>query len=97
MPSPEEVTVNVSAADDVLFRKFRDEAVLLHLGTERYFSLNDTALRTWELLTSGETTAATAVALAGEYDVDLAVARGDVDSLVTELQRLQLITVQTDR
>lgn len=95
--SAEDVPVKVSAADDVLFRKFGDEAVLLHLSTERYFSLNDSALRIWELLSAGESLAATAELVASEYDVDPATVASDVEALLGELERLGLITVDHGR
>jgi phosphohistidine swiveling domain-containing protein len=85
--------VTVAAAPDVLFRKFGDEAVLLHLGTERYFTLNDTALRIWELLTSGEGIPATAAVVAQEYDVDLDTVTADIEALLAELRSLRLIDV----
>lgn len=31
------------------------EAVLLHLGTRMYFTLNETGLRIWQMLSSGLT------------------------------------------
>jgi hypothetical protein len=89
--------VNRSAADGVLFRKFGDEAVLLHLSTERYFSLNDSALRMWELLIAGEDVEATAEVVAREYDTDVATVASDVESLLRELERLELITVNDGR
>lgn len=89
--------MNIAAAPDVLFRKFGSEAVLLHLGTERYFSLNDSALRMWELLSSGHGPQDVAATVAEEYDVDRQTVAADVKALLAELSSLKLITVDADQ
>lgn len=75
----------IAIAPSVLFREFGDQAVLLHLDTERYFSLNDSALRMWTLLTSGHDVDATAAIVSEEFDVDVATAAADVRTLMTAL------------
>jgi hypothetical protein len=46
------------------------EAVLLHLRTQRYFSLNPTGLRIWALLGEGLALGDIAQRLTQEYDID---------------------------
>lgn len=86
-------TVQISLAPDVLLRKVGDEAVLLHLGSERYFSLNDSAARMWELLAEGKDPAAVAQALSEEYEADVARLQADVEDLVRQLGESGLVTV----
>ncbi|GEM_PF-1858242 len=87
-PNPMRIVPN----SNVLFHRYGEEAVLLNLDTESYFSLNDTAIRMWELL-SAHTLDDACAALAEEYDAPLDMIREDVLALVASLQGAQLITV----
>ena len=56
----------------VVYTKLDDsQAVLLHLETKRYYSLNETGLFIWELLQNGTTNPDDmSTALQGEYEVE---------------------------
>lgn len=58
------------------------EAVLLHLETKRYYSLNETGARVWELVQEGRPLAGMAEALQAEYIVASAPAMAAVLALV---------------
>lgn len=76
---------------EALVATLADGAVLLNLQTKRYFSLNETGTRIWEMVqqTAGED--AIVEALLEEYEVDEATARSEVRRILDELIDAQLI------
>lgn len=70
------------------------EAVLMHMGTASYFSLNPTGARIWQLLTAGLPPAAIATQLAEEYAVTSAQAHQSVLALVGQLVEQKLLLVE---
>ena len=79
------------AIAEALVATLSDGAVLLNLQTKRYFSLNETGTRIWEMVqqTADEDTIVTI--LLGEYDVDESMARSEVRRILDELIDAQLI------
>lgn len=81
--------------EDVILTELRDgTGVLLHLATKFYYSLNATGVAVWKLLASGaaRTPAALASALSERFaGVAPEEARGDVDRLLAELVREELV------
>ena len=61
------------------------EAVLLHLGTNQYFSLNDTGARIWELIDKGLTLEEIGQEIEAMYDLTLDWAQQYVSNLADEL------------
>jgi hypothetical protein len=81
-------------APDVLFQELDGEVVLLNLGNEHYYGLDDVGARLWTLLLErGDPEAAVAQMLT-EYDVDEASLRSDVTTLIAELERAGLVVVE---
>ena len=80
---------------DVLFQIFDNEAVLLHLKTEIYYSLNDVGARFWQLLEEQEqATAEILIAqLLNEYEVDAETLQKDIHNLLEQLTQAQLVKV----
>lgn len=72
-------------ASDALAASLSDGAVLLHLHTKRYFSLNDTGSRIWALLEQQASEEEIVDALVREYDVTLSDALQAVHRLVEDL------------
>ncbi len=70
---------------DVVFKFLDDEAVLVHLGTNRIFTLTQTGARFWQLLTEGKGRPAIEDQLLDEYDVTRPELIAEIDSLVREL------------
>jgi hypothetical protein len=70
----------VSVPTQVLVRFLDKEAVLLNLDTERYFGLDETGARMWQLLTSQPS-----VETAYQYDVDTETLRQDIIELLENL------------
>lgn len=67
------------------------EAVLLHLNTKKYYSLNVTGLRIWQLLGKGLTPVEICGAIQTEFDVTDEMARESVLKIVTELKHEHLV------
>jgi len=79
------------AITEALVATLADGAVLLNLQTKRYFSLNETGTRIWEMvqqMVDEETIVAT---LLTEYDVDEPMARAEVRRILDELIEAKLI------
>jgi hypothetical protein len=79
------------AIAEALVATLSDGAVLLNLQTKRYFSLNETGTRIWEMVqqtTDEETIIAT---MLNEYDVEEPMARSEVRRILDELIEAQLI------
>ena len=79
------------AIAEALVATLSDGAVLLNLQTKRYFSLNETGTRIWEMVqqTADEETIVTT--LVSEYEVDEPMARAEVRRILDELLEAQLI------
>jgi hypothetical protein len=84
--------MRISPNTNVLFHQYGEEAVLLNLDTESYFSLNESAIRMWELLSAHSLEEASA-AMAQEYDAPIEVIAADMQAFVQALQQANLITV----
>ena len=69
------------------------EAVLLHLTTKHYFSLNETGLRIWRLLDEHLSLAAIAGRLAEEYEITIEQAQQSVLNLAQALLEERLVDV----
>ena len=76
---------------DVVSRRLGDEIVLVHLKTNRIFSLSPTGARLWELLEEGRSRAEIEQQLLLEYDVSREAVSGEIDSLVTILEGEALV------
>lgn len=73
------------ASPAAVFAAVPGGGVVLHTGTKRYFSLNETGARIWALVESTGDAGATADALAGEYDIAAAEAAAAVEDLLARL------------
>jgi hypothetical protein len=78
---------------DVVFTRFdATSAALLHLKTKRYYTLNETGARIWELLVSGKAPREIATSLNEEYDIGLDEAETCVIELLNDLRAEGLVT-----
>jgi hypothetical protein len=71
------------------------EVVLLHLGAEQYFSLNETGSRIWALLDGKTTLQEISTALQARYDVSDEDSLKSVTELAEQLVAQKLVTVET--
>ncbi|MDQ2932657.1 MAG: PqqD family protein [Gemmatimonadota bacterium] len=68
-----------------------DGAVLLNLQTKRYFSLNETGTRIWQLVQQTADEETIVATLLGEYEVEETMARSEVRRILDEMIDAQLI------
>lgn len=79
------------AIAEALVATLSDGAVLLNLQTKRYFSLNETGTRIWEMVQQTADEETIVATMLSEYDVNEPVARSEVRRILDELIDAQLI------
>ena len=79
-------------ATQVLARRLPGGTVLVHLGTNRIFELNETGAKVWELLSEGLDKGQILQRLVEEFAVDPALAAADLSTLLGQLEREGLLT-----
>ena len=72
------------------------ETVLLHLGTQTYYSLNETGSRIWELMSKGVPLGQIGQALENQYEVSLDQAQQYVIALIAELAAEKLVSLTSE-
>jgi hypothetical protein len=77
----------------VLARHLDGETVLLNLETEKYFGLDSTATRMWELVTQSPKVEAAYDALSDEFDVEPELLRVHLAELLDQLIENGLLSV----
>jgi hypothetical protein len=77
---------------NVISRRIGDDIVLFHLDSDRFYELNGTAARFWELLSEGQDTAEIRNQLLEEFSVEAEQLDGEATNLLDSLQREDLIT-----
>ena len=76
---------------DVTAKVMDGEAVIIHLGTGIYYSMDGVGCSLWECVTAGGDVDAIAGSLADRYGIGRDAAAGDLGRLVDELVAQQLI------
>jgi len=79
--------------EDVLISDLQSESVLLNLGSESYFGLDEVGTRIFSVLTSSPSIDAAYKQLLEEYDVDASVLRTDLIALVEQLVAQGLVEI----
>ena len=75
----------VAVPPHVLVRFLDSESVFLNLETERYFGLDETGTRMWQLVTAAPSIDTAYQQLRDEYDVEPELLRANLDELLTRL------------
>jgi hypothetical protein len=92
--SKQETPLNaVKPNSNVLFKRLGDETVLFHLETDRFYELNGTAARFWELLHAGRDVAEIRYQMLQEFEVDPDQFAGEAESLLAFLTQEDLVSV----
>ncbi len=86
-------TDKVSVPPHVLIRLLDKEAVLLNLETERYFGLDETGTRMWQVTTARPNIEFAYQQLLDEYDVDSETLRQNLADLLEKLAENGLLTL----
>jgi hypothetical protein len=79
------------ATPDAVFAEVAGGGVVLHTGTKRYYSLNQTGARIWALLESTKDPGNTAAVVAAEYKISAIEAQQAVDDLVKDFLQAGLL------
>jgi len=88
-----ELTAQVRLAKDVLMQKVGDDAILLNLNTENYFSLDEVGTRMINALQESDSLKQAVRKLVGIYDVDENKLTRDAIHLVEECEQHGLLQV----
>jgi hypothetical protein len=88
-----ELTMRAVVPAHVLIRHLDGESVLLNLESERYFGLDATGTRMWELVTSQSCIALALEKLQEEYEVEPEVLRTHLTQLLSGLVENGLLQV----
>jgi hypothetical protein len=73
-----------------------DKIILLHLRTDRFYELNRTAARLWELLGKGYVQAELEKQMALEFDLGPAELADQIGTLLTSLKVEKLVSVEKE-
>lgn len=73
------------------FQIVADEAILIHMDTGTYYSLNRVGTEFWDRLDGAQTLQQHAAALAQKYSVDEAMVVGDLLELAEKLKAEDLV------
>jgi hypothetical protein len=84
------------ANSEVVARRMDDEVVLVHLGTNRIYTLNPTGARFWGLLESGLDRDAIKAALLTEFEVGETQLHAEIEALVAELSDQGLLVLDAN-
>lgn len=85
--------MKIQVMPSVLFRRFGEEAVLLDLDSEMYFSLNETGALMWEHLAAGRAPEEICTAMTDEFDVEAEQVEADLVVLVEALESAGLVLI----
>jgi hypothetical protein len=88
---PLRVVAAVVPSSEALVAHLEGEAVLLHIGTKRYFRLNRTGAHIWKALEARMTYSDIAQSLVDTFDVPRAEAEESLHALVAELIDNELV------
>ena len=86
-------TDRVAVPAHVMVRFLDNESVFLNLETERYFGLDSTGTRMWQVLTTTTNIEGAYQALLGEFEVEPEDLRTDLVELVNKLLENDLLQV----
>jgi hypothetical protein len=87
----QQLTCAVKANPNVIFRRLGDQIVLFDLDTDRFYELNGTAARFWELLVAGHPPARLHAQMLEEFDVDSGEFAAEAESLIRLLRHEDLV------
>ena len=77
----------------VLIRFLDNESVLLNIETERYFGLDETGTRMWQLVTAAPKIEVAYQQLLDEYDVEAGLLRSNLTELLERLVENGLLEI----
>jgi hypothetical protein len=85
-------STRLQRSPNATFQVVADEAILIHLQTGVYYSLNEVGTVFWQLLDGQRTLQDCAAQIAAEYNAPQAVILADLEELVADLAKEGLVT-----
>lgn len=86
----------ITREQDVLFQEFDDELLAVNDRAGYAYTLNETAGRIWALLAEHRSIRAICAQLCREYAVEESVCLQEVSTVLLELSRAGLVTIDDD-
>ncbi len=71
-----------------------DGAVILHMRTKRYYSLNETGVTIWSMLEARQPVDDIVTSLTDTYEVDAETARSAVTRMLDEMAAVELVHLE---
>lgn len=81
-------------SDDCVETEVDGETVLMHAGTGRFFSLEATGQRAWNLLETTDTFDGVVKAMLAEFTVDEATCKMDLGELFLALEDREIVSIK---
>lgn len=81
---------------DALTQQVGDEIVLVHLRTDRIFSLNPTGARIWELLSKDYSPFEIQERLLQDFEVDERQLKKELENLISSLCEQELLVISQE-
>ena len=79
---------------DALFQRLENGAILLHMKSDRFYNLNKTGARFWELLNEGHDLDHVQEQMLREFDVKPAILEKEIKGIIASLQKEDLVSVE---
>ena len=89
----EDFSKRLKISEYVLLREVGEEAVLLNLNTQQYYSLNPSGMRMLQVLNTSASMEQALSSLSEEYAVDPVLLRNDLQELLELLLKHSLIEI----
>jgi|SRR5271167_209960 len=85
--------MKIEISQDVVWREFGGEVVMLDLASQHYFGLTGTGSEMWQLIAAHGSSDSVIDCMLAKYDVDPASLRADFEKLVNELAAKGMLRV----
>lgn len=82
---------NIKISENTVVQEMGDGIVILNLNTERFFEVNEVGKRFWELLTEHQEYTTALHVIQDEYDVSVEQLQEDMNRLMEDLVKAELI------
>ncbi len=83
----------IAKNDEIVSGKIDDDLVMMSIQSGKYFLMNPTGGRIWELLDKPRTIAEISAILTGEYKIEPAACQKEVIGFIAQLASRKVITI----
>lgn len=85
---------HVSISSEVIFQEIAGECVVLNMGSEQYFGLDDVGTHMWQLLLEHGKTDTVLAQMEAYYEADAETLRRDLAAFIQQLREEGLVQVE---